>query len=201
MGFIVTLGLAGVGQPASAADQAGPVTIPLWIRNTAQVPDDVLTGAQTEVTKIYRQAGVETMWLAPTSSFANTEANRGPWLTIAILSRDQAQLLNPAITRDGVGVAPATPARRGHVAYVFYHRVEKLTGGNGLNLAQVLGISMAHEIGHLLLPYRAHAPTGLMRANWSKADLQLAQRSQLFFTAKQGELIRSRMAAATKGVL
>jgi len=43
-----------------------------------------------------------------------------------------------------------------------------------------------------LLPAKAHSQAGLMRANWTKKDLQLAQRSRLFFSAEQGELIRSR---------
>lgn len=194
-GFIVTLGLAGVERPASA-DQTERLTIALWVRDTAQVPDDVLTQAQAEVTQIYRQAGVETVWLAASSLFASTDPDGKPWFTIAILSRDQAQRLNPALTHGAVGVAMSNPTRRGHVAYVFYHRVENLTGGNGLNLEKVLGIAMAHEIGHLLLPDHAHSQTGLMRAKWAKADLRLAQRSRLFFTAKQGELIRSRMASS-----
>ncbi len=197
IGFIVTLGLAGLGRTASA-DQIEPLTIALWVRDTAQVPDDVFTRAQAEVTQIYRQAGVETVWLAPSSplALANKDVDREPWFTIAILSYDQAKRLNPALIRDAVGVAVSNPNSRGHVAYVFYHRVENLTGGNGLNLGQVLGIAMAHEIGHLLLPDKAHSQTGLMRAKWAKADLQLAQRGQLFFTAKQGELIRSRMAGS-----
>jgi len=66
-----------------------------------------------------------------------------------------------------------------------------------INLAPLLGIAIAHEIGHLLLPDNSHSQTGLMRAKWGKADFWLAQRSQLFFTAEQGELIRSRMASGS----
>jgi hypothetical protein len=35
-----------------------------------------------------------------------------------------------------------------------------------------------------------------MRADWTKEDLQLIQRSELFFTAEQGALIRSRTAGS-----
>ena len=37
---------------------------------------------------------------------------------------------------------------------------------------------MAHEIGHLLLPPKAHSQAGLMRADWTKADLQRIQRPE-----------------------
>ena len=96
-----------------------------------------------------------------------------------------------------MGVAlSSSPTTRAHVAYVFYHRVKNLTGANGVHVAPVLGAAMAHEIGHLLLPPNPHSQTGLMRADWTKADLQLVQRSLLVFTAEQGECIRSRMAGS-----
>src|SRR5688500_2395392 len=88
VGGIVTLGLAGVGQTASADQTERPV-IALWVRDTAQVPTEVLTRAQAEVTHIYRQAGVELVWLASASPSTNTDADRKPSFTIAILSRSQ----------------------------------------------------------------------------------------------------------------
>ena len=197
IGCMVTLGLAGVGRTASA-DQPEPLTLVVWARDTAQVPDDVLAHAQTEVTRIFRQAGVETVWRAPASASTNTDASRELRLTIAIVSYDQAERLHPALTRAGVGVGFAmssSPTTRTQVAYVFYHRVKSLTGANGVQLAPVLGVAMAHEIGHLLLD-NAHSETGLMRADWTKADLQLIQRSELFFTVPQGELIRRGLAGS-----
>jgi len=58
----------------------------------------------------------------------------------------------------------------------------------------VLGHAMAHEIGHLLLPY-GHSPTGLMRAEWEAKDLRLAANRQLNFTSEQAELMRGRLLA------
>ena len=130
IGCMVTLGLSGVGRTASA-DQPEPLTLAVWVRDTANVPDDVLTGAQTEVTRIFRQAGVETVWRAPSPSSANTDAPRDPLITIAILSYDQVERLHHALTRDGMGVGFAlnsSPTTRANLAYVFYHRVKSLTG-------------------------------------------------------------------------
>jgi hypothetical protein len=53
---------------------------------------------------------------------------------------------------------------------------------------------MAHEICHLLLPLKAHSQIGLMRADWTKADLHLVRRNELFFTAEQAKVIRSKIA-------
>jgi proline iminopeptidase len=57
---MVTLGLAGVG-PTASADQSEPLTIVLQVRDTAHVPDEVLTGAQAHVTANFRQTGVQTV--------------------------------------------------------------------------------------------------------------------------------------------
>ena len=195
IGVMVTLDLAGAGQTASAS-QAEPLTIALWLRDTARVPDDVLAKAQAGVTLIYSQAGVEIVWLASASQAADLHGAREPRITIAILSEDQEKRLHPALARHGVGVALNSPTTRAHMAYVFYHGVERLTGGNGVHLAPVLAVAMAHEIGHLLLPYNLHSLTGLMRRNWVKADLRLAERGELFFTPAHGALIRRGLAGS-----
>lgn len=57
-GLVVMLALAAVG-PIVVAAQTAPIAISLRLRDTAQVPHDVLIPAQEEVTRIYRAAGVE----------------------------------------------------------------------------------------------------------------------------------------------
>ncbi|MGH2399573.1 MAG: hypothetical protein ACRDF6_06980 [bacterium] len=190
--LIVMLGLGGVGALAFA-DHAGRLPILMRLRDTAEVPQHVLTEAQEEVTRIYREAGVDILWSTPASLSAESNAARQAALTVAILSDDQAERINSAGMRDAVGFAVRTATEGGRVAYVVYNRVQMITGGNGLDSAQGLAIAMAHEIGHLLLPHNAHSPIGLMRAEWTTADLKLAQRSRLLFTAAQAELLRSRI--------
>ena len=56
-----------ISGPAAFADQAEPLVITLRLRDTARVPEDVLTTAQGDVTRIYCDAGVETVWLTPDS--------------------------------------------------------------------------------------------------------------------------------------
>jgi len=60
--------------------------ITLRLRDTARVPEDVLTTAQGGVTRIYCDAGVETVWLTP--ELLSTESNeaRQAALTVAIVS-------------------------------------------------------------------------------------------------------------------
>ena len=99
-----------------------------------------------------------------------------------------------------------TREHRGRVAYVFYNRVERIARTR-LNMSRqverddlynliMLAHAMAHEIGHLLLPY-GHSATGLMRAEWDAKDMRLALDGRLNFTSEQAELIRGRLLART----
>ena len=78
----------------------------------------------------------------------------------------------------------------GRLANVMYSRVERLAGSRA-NVATVLGHVMAHEIGHLLLSPNAHASGGIMAAT---LDLQLAARGVLWFSAKEANRLRTRLA-------
>jgi len=179
------------------ADQSEPLVI-VWVRDTAGVPDDVLTRAQGDVTQIYREAGVETEWLTPDLLAVESDAVRQAALIVAILSMKQAERIDSVATGDRMGFTARGAGENGRVAYVRYDRVEMHTGENGMDSARVLAIAIAHEIGHLLLPYNTHSPTGLMRADWTNADLQRAQRRLIFFTAEQGRLLRSRIQASPR---
>jgi hypothetical protein len=55
---------------------------------------------------------------------------------------------------------------------VYVDRVKSVARGAGTDARRVLGLAMAHEIGHVLLNSNTHAPTGLMRANWSRNEMR-----------------------------
>ena len=168
----------------------------LRVRDTASVPDDVLMKAQANVTRMYREAGVEVLWPAPESLSAASNAVRQAALTVAILTLNQAKQIHSGLADGRVGFAARAVNGGGQLVYVIYDRVERVTGGNGLRRASMLAIAIAHEIGHLLLPSKGHSQRGLMRAEWSRADLQLAQRELSSFTPQQAELLRTGISAS-----
>jgi hypothetical protein len=185
-----------ISGPAAFADQAEPLVITLRLRDTARVPEDVLTTAQGGVTRIYCDAGVETVWLTP--ELLSTESNeaRQAALTVAIVSMEQAERIQSPVVQGRVGFAARTADGEGRFVYVIYDRVERLTGGNGVRRASLLAIAIAHEIGHLLLPDKGHSLRGLMRAEWSSADLARAQRELTSFTRRQRDVLRLRISAS-----
>lgn len=79
------------------------------------------------------------------------------------------------------------------VAYVFYDRVQQVARRYQTSDGSVLGVAIAHEIGHLLLPYGSHSSSGLMKAVWDNRQFFLARGGLLRFTAQQAALIRSHL--------
>ena len=127
----------------------------------------------------------------------------GLQVRIYIVSREAADLVRPKKARHEhrLGrrtLALSAPGRVGNgagIIYLFYDRVQELLRAQRKTeyRDQLLGLVIAHEIGHLLLPDHSHSKTGIMRAMWDEQDLRLAAHGELGFTPKQVELIRSEL--------
>lgn len=75
-----------------------------------------------------------------------------------------------------------------------------LAAGSGVDRRMLLGRTIAHEIGHLLLGTTDHRRLGLMRAIWSQEVLHRNAAADWRFTRADADDIRaglrSRLAAA-----
>lgn len=74
----------------------------------------------------------------------------------------------------------------------FYDRVTTVAHERQRNVSDVLGWAMAHEMGHLVLPYPSNSATGIMSAVWSGDAFRHAKDGALSFTMSQAALMRSR---------
>lgn len=63
-------------------------------------------------------------------------------------------------------------ARTGVLATVYHDRVAALAAVAGIDLADLLGRAVAHELGHLLMASTTHASHGLMRSTWTRDELR-----------------------------
>ena len=88
----------------------------------------------------------------------------------------------------------------GRVAWLYYSRIHDLAQLLHLDVS-LLGHVMAHEMGHLLLPYGAHAATGLMKAGWDTRQAFLAASGALTFDPSQAALIRTRLRRASQSLI
>ena len=174
------------GWAPAAAQVSERLTVPVLLQNDAGVPADLVDRAKQETTRVFAPANIGIEWVGgesyrPDRTFVLRLAPR----PIGAKSRNRLV----------VGVAPGTREARGTIAFVFYDRIQTLSEELSLDDTQLLGHVMAHELGHLLLPYGAHSVTGVMREKWDRAQVHRARAGQLTFTTQQTALIRERLSA------
>jgi hypothetical protein len=176
-----------------------PTSIHIALRCYTPIPRAVLAPAQRAVARIYGAARVQVVWRGCVEGSELGPGRRAPGqpegpsfnVTILILPRTMAERVES--DEDMMGMTPAENIEHGRIAYVFYDRVDFYAHFFTANIGQVLGHAIAHEVGHLLLPYPSHSPTGLMRAAWVSKDFQDLARGWLLFTPDQAQLLRERL--------
>ncbi len=197
--IVLALARAGPAEPT--------LTITLRVLNYAEVPEKTLIQAEEEVTRIFRKIGVESVWrhisLSSEQNPAGSVFRRSSFpfleLSILIISRSAAKTMAERLDlkKEVFGLSPRSKdGRGGRLAYVFHHRVREYVIKRTLfeQEALVLGLVIAHEIGHLLLNHTNHSRTGIMRERWDRQDLRLAAFGDLVFSPQQADLIRAEVA-------
>ena len=152
----------------------------------AKVSTAVLEEGKETLTRIYRAAGIRVQWSTAGADFI---------VTIRFPPHPEA-VRN---SRYALGYAPHDSTGRGHLAFVLADRTEATARGLGVAHYVVLGIAMAHEVAHLLMPYAGHSPSGIMRNDWTPSDYLRASLGQLRFTKEQAQLMREALAAMHRG--
>jgi hypothetical protein len=179
---------------SQVADQQ--ITVRLY--NLADVRSQTLDQAMHQATLLLATAGVTAVWEQGAAD--SKEAH-----TVDLSSRQAQKTQNSGFRKHlvviVVGNVPAgyLPGALGRAfpesqigvnAMIFYDRVERLKQTDEMDLTTVLGLAMAHEIGHVLLRSSAHSQGGIMKSPWTKTDLQHAAVRLSKFTALQREAIR-----------
>jgi len=183
---------------AGAAERKLDITVQVY--NWAHVAPGTLTAAEGEGTRIFREAGVEVLWLNCPLSLSEAKqsaicAEPRPWgrFVLRVVSEVPAGF---GATSLGVALHDT-----GIYASVFYRRVDEFAKEGIATHSQILGHAMAHEIGHLLLDLRGHAAFGIMRGHWNVQDLRSASMGALLFSSRESALIRDAAARRMRGAI
>lgn len=167
-----------LGRPVAASDDMPSVLF--CLANEARVPSETVEDARQEVSRIYAQIGVRVIW-------AERETGSLKKALVIII---------PPVTKQWIGNSDALGlalrgSRSGRLAYVFFDRVQPLAAKHQMTDASLLGVVIAHETGHLLLPFGSHSSSGLMQGEWDDKQFFLARAGLLQFTRQQAALIRA----------
>ena len=85
--------------------------------------------------------------------------------------------------------------RAGTLATIYVDRVDRLADLSGGDRGELMGLAMAHEIGHLLLGTADHAAVGLMRATWRGDEIRRKLPLDWMFNQSEADEMRLRLAA------
>jgi hypothetical protein len=77
------------------------------------------------------------------------------------------------------------------MAFVSFIRIQQLSASTSVGVEDLLGLAVAHEIGHLLFGTNEHANYGLMRAQWRLRDLEAKAWNEFEFTKDQVKRLRA----------
>jgi hypothetical protein len=193
--------VVAVAAPASAAQAvdatAGESELAAIVIRTYTQPDleGAMGIARRTANAILDRAGVRIGWLecglagdSGETSVGCREPLRPNELVVRILSAGPARYLPDAETLGFAFVDTGTGA--GSLATVYADRVRMLAQAACVRVDELLGKTIAHEIGHLLLGTNRHTGQGLMRASWSGAELRRDRDPLWSFGNEEAELIR-----------
>ena len=92
-----------------------------------------------------------------------------------------------------IGFAVLMPGRDGAVSYagVVWPAVEEVAFSLESEVSDVLGATLAYEIGHILLASKAHTRSGIMCSRFQKADMRKAASGELRFTSEQAQRMQA----------
>jgi len=167
------------------AAQGGMPGITVRVLNPAGIPPETLLRAEQIAAAIFDQAGVGIAW-RPCPPCGEDLTPNERWLHLLIRQA-------PHQHSDAMGFAVLMKEHEGAANYggVFWQAVEQAADSLNADEASLLGATMAHELGHILLRSRAHAWTGVMCPRIQQAEARMAASGELRFTLKQAERIRA----------
>jgi hypothetical protein len=162
---------------------------PIKLFNDAAIGTDVLHRAKEEAAWLLKLACVVPIWVP---CLVVSVSNPTP-CPLPVRAIELHILSSPAANdfgEDTMGIAMPHLGSGDHAA-VFLSRVRETAARNVgiIDISDLLGYVMAHEIGHLLLHSTSHSSEGLMRAEFRPADLKKAGQRQLKLTPEQAEAI------------
>jgi hypothetical protein len=179
------------------------LTIRIW--DLVQADSETWNHTMAAVEGVFRPSGINLIWLHcavdDTPENLACSSPTGPNdISLRIYRRTKADFKIKSHSKGGFSLLLSPEGGKG-IIHVFFDRMTEVSQSHKVPLELVLGITVAHEIGHLLLPHQPHALAGIMRAELDSADWRLAAQGWLGFTDGQKEIITAGLQARSLKVV
>ncbi len=172
-------------------------TIFIRIFNNAGVPEADLAAAKQEAQALLQQAGVNVVWgecwvgdRQPAAAPARCQEPVNGDIVLRLQKTNDKSALPSRFVSMGFSLV-GTPDAAPFLSTVFVDRAQSVARVAGTDARRVLGLAIAHEIGHVLLNSNTHAPSGLMRADWTRDELHRKDVDAWHFLETEAAQVRS----------
>jgi hypothetical protein len=190
---VITVLVTSLAAPAWAQGNNSVIVV---IHDSAAVPPEILDAARAFAAAVFERAAVTVHWDANgglgTACRPDRSQSVDDRFCVQVLLRARNSAWTPA-QRRVMGMALAADNRRA-VLSVYFDAVTDVARRYGVSPGQVLGIALAHEMGHVLLPPPSHSPNGIMQPSWEGDDLRHVITGNASFTSDQAAAMRGRLA-------
>jgi hypothetical protein len=170
--------------------------ISVRVCNAVHIPDQILDQAEAEASFVLETGGLKVTWLD--CSTATMEQTLGPRDFVLCLV---AYRFSGAERPGRRPMGSIFIANRTEQNYVFVHfaSITKTASDHAAERQtyQILGYTIAHELGHLFLGGE-HTTAGVMQALWDSQTLLLMSKRWIKFTGKERERIQQALDAREK---
>jgi hypothetical protein len=189
--LVLAISLSLAQDPPTRMPSSPEITIS--VHDYADVRPELLAAAQAKARRIFRQAGVETVWLTCSPKLEKTQPDScslvdPTHLVLKILPHAFSEQVRDR--NDVLGNALLDEKGTGYYAYAFLDHIQILEQRLGFAL---LGDVLAHEIGHLLLGSNSHSVSGIMSAHWNGTELRNISEGSMCFLPSQSRVLRDRL--------
>jgi len=195
LSFLTVLGLVGIMDlacpEAVLAGESNPSpTITVQIYNYSQASPAILAKAEQEAGRILGKAGLQAVWLecpigpsTPGSQTPCQKAHEATDLMLRVLASPIQNKFQDAVF--GFTVHPV-------LASVYYEYAARRAKDDDAEFEApiILGCTIAHELGHLLLGPNSHSDAGIMQPRWEPYQFRQLMMGTLLFTTAQSKLMR-----------
>jgi len=190
-GVVLAANFNRAQEPKDQRESAHPLEqgmkVVVLIHNYAHLPSQVLSDAKDRTSLIFRKIGVEVAWAD--CPLANEDPTSYPECPAVV---DATQLFLRIFPMTAAKVQDGGQAFvMARIANIFWNRVEEQAQRLNVSAPRLMGHTIAHELGHLLLGSNSHSPAGIMTARWDATTVTRICQEGLYFNHQQSELIRS----------
>lgn len=194
---LIVMALAGMSVHARQVEEFGAnarlavsrVTLNVAVCNLGNIPGWVIEQAETDAAYVFRAVDVDVHWLSCAEMNVEGVRMRTDFILRVRVGGDATP---PGLASlDLMGRAFLNAQGTGYIADIYYARIQELTRQYPFASSdRVLGYTMAHELGHLLIG-AGHRATGIMRGPWGRMEFEALSLYHLTFSnAERAAILR-----------